>query len=126
MSSPAGYPRTCFFFGHDDVQALSHDVVRDAIKPGGHFVGQFLGPNDDWAGGEALIHSIDDLPSLFDGWEIVDQDRAMLVDFGLAEMHLARGEREKALARYWSVLVKAPDNVRARQRIAEIEKAGKK
>ena len=44
------------------------------------------------------------------------------IDFGLAEMHLARGEREKALARYRAVLDKAPDHVRARQRIAEIEK----
>ncbi len=34
VSKPAGYPRTCFFFGHDDVQALSHEVVRDAIKLG--------------------------------------------------------------------------------------------
>jgi tellurite methyltransferase len=48
------------------------EKVTSAIQPGGFFVGQFLGPNDDWAGGECLIHSIDDLPALFDGWEILD------------------------------------------------------
>lgn len=52
--------------------------------------------------------------------------RSTAIDLEIAEMHLARGEGEKALARYWSVLVNAPDNVRARQRIAEIEKAVKK
>jgi hypothetical protein len=33
-SSPAGYPRTCFWFGHDDPQQLTHDAVRDAILVG--------------------------------------------------------------------------------------------
>ena len=33
-SSPVGYPRTCFWFGHDDPQQLSHEAVRDAILVG--------------------------------------------------------------------------------------------
>ncbi len=34
-SSPVGYPRTCFNFGHDDPKQLSLDAVRDAILAGG-------------------------------------------------------------------------------------------
>lgn len=33
-SSPVGYPRTCFPFGHDDPQQLSHEAVRDQILAG--------------------------------------------------------------------------------------------
>ena len=43
--------------------------IRGAIRPGGHFVGQFLGPDDDWAAA-CLVHSIDDVENLATGWEI--------------------------------------------------------
>jgi hypothetical protein len=33
-SKPAGYPRTCMYFGHDDLQQLSHEDVRDSIIAG--------------------------------------------------------------------------------------------
>src|SRR5690606_37521611 len=33
-TSPAGYPRTCFYFGHDDPQALSDLLIRDAVLSG--------------------------------------------------------------------------------------------
>ena len=33
-SKPAGYPRTCFMFGHDDPHQLSHEAVRDAVLEG--------------------------------------------------------------------------------------------
>ena len=48
--------------------------------------------------------------------------KSSAIDFQIAEMHLVRGEREKALARYRAVLEKAPNHALARQRIAEIEK----
>ena len=48
--------------------------------------------------------------------------RSTAIDFEIGEMHLVRGEREKALARYRAVLEKAPGHARARQRIAEIGK----
>jgi tetratricopeptide (TPR) repeat protein len=44
------------------------------------------------------------------------------IDFTIAEIHLQRGERDKALARYRVSLEKAPDNPRAKARIAELEK----
>jgi hypothetical protein len=34
ISSPAGYPRTCFHFGHDDPQQLSDLAIRDAVLGG--------------------------------------------------------------------------------------------
>jgi tetratricopeptide (TPR) repeat protein len=44
------------------------------------------------------------------------------IDFLIAELHLAQGEREKALASYRRTLEKAPQHAGAKQRIAEIEK----
>lgn len=56
-TSPAGYPRTCFWFGHDDPQALSHDDVRDGILSGDSVVSGGLsmtvrGPADAHPGAE--------------------------------------------------------------------------
>lgn len=44
------------------------------------------------------------------------------IDFYLGEMHLARGEKDKALARYRTTLEKAPNHAPAKARIAELEK----
>lgn len=44
------------------------------------------------------------------------------IDFHLGEMHLARGEKDKALARFRLTLEKAPNHTPAKMRIAEIEK----
>lgn len=44
------------------------------------------------------------------------------IDFQIAELQLARGEKEKALARYKMTLQKAPDHVRAKARVEELEK----
>jgi hypothetical protein len=44
------------------------------------------------------------------------------IDFHLGEMHLARGERDKALVRYRAALEKAPNYTPAKMRIAEIDK----
>jgi tetratricopeptide (TPR) repeat protein len=44
------------------------------------------------------------------------------IDFALGQLHETRGERDKAIARYKSVLAKAPDHVRARQRLEALEK----
>src|SRR5215471_1481522 len=44
------------------------------------------------------------------------------VDLQLGELHLARGEKEAALASFRRTLEKAPDNARAKARIAELEK----
>lgn len=51
ISSPAGYPRTCFHFGHDDPQQLSDLAIRDAVLSGDSVVsgGLFMsvrGPGD--------------------------------------------------------------------------------
>jgi len=44
------------------------------------------------------------------------------IDFQIAELYLARDEKDKALQRYKITLAKAPDHVRAKARIAELEK----
>jgi tetratricopeptide (TPR) repeat protein len=44
------------------------------------------------------------------------------IDFQIAELHLQRGERDKALARYKKTLEKAPNHQRAKARVAELEK----
>ena len=44
------------------------------------------------------------------------------IDFLIAELCLAREEKDKALQRYKMTLEKAPDHVRAKARIAELEK----
>ena len=42
------------------------------------------------------------------------------IDFMLGELHRQRGERDKAIVRYRAVLQKAPNNPRAKQRLAEL------
>ena len=37
-TSPVGYPRTCMYFGHDDPQRLSQELVRDALRSGNSVV----------------------------------------------------------------------------------------
>jgi hypothetical protein len=44
------------------------------------------------------------------------------IDFQIAELHLARGDKDKALQRFKTALVKAPDDDRLKARIAELEK----
>jgi Flp pilus assembly protein TadD len=44
------------------------------------------------------------------------------VDLQLGELHLMQGERDQALACFRRTLEKAPDNPRAKARIAELEK----
>jgi len=51
-SSPAGYPRTCFPFGHDDPTALSHVDVRNGIANGTGTVSGGLFMTVDGPGGE--------------------------------------------------------------------------
>jgi SAM-dependent methyltransferase len=46
--------------------------IDRAVIPGGFFVGQFLGPEDDWADQGVLIHTIGEIESLFDEWDIVE------------------------------------------------------
>jgi hypothetical protein len=48
--------------------------------------------------------------------------KSFAIDLQIAELHFVRGDREKALARYRVVLQKSPNDPRAQQRIAEIEK----
>jgi len=47
------------------------------------------------------------------------------IDFQLAELFRGKGERAKAIARYKSALEKSPAHVRAKNRLAELEREGK-
>jgi len=56
-SSPAGYPRTCLKFGHDDPTKLSPEAVRDVLRAGQATVSGGLymtvrGPDGESPGGE--------------------------------------------------------------------------
>lgn len=48
--------------------------------------------------------------------------RSADIDVMIGELHMDRGERDQALARYRKALEKAPNHPRARARIAELEK----
>ena len=48
--------------------------------------------------------------------------KSSAIDYMVAELHLASGDREKALARYRTALEKDPNNRLARQRIDELQK----
>jgi SAM-dependent methyltransferase len=48
------------------------EKIRAAIVPGGYFVGQFLGPEDEWSGQGVLVHTLDEVEGLFEGWEIAE------------------------------------------------------
>ena len=48
--------------------------------------------------------------------------KSAAIDFQIAELHLFRGERDLALARYRKTLEKMPGHTRAKERIAELEK----
>jgi hypothetical protein len=48
--------------------------------------------------------------------------KSAAIDFQIAELQLARGEKDKALARYRMTLQKAPDHPQAKARIEELEK----
>jgi hypothetical protein len=56
-TTPVGYPRTCFVFGHDDPTKLSAEIVRDAVKSGsatisgGLLMTTVAGPNGVGPGG---------------------------------------------------------------------------
>ena len=55
-SSPAGYPRTCLWMGHDDPTLLSPSIVRDGILSGNSTISGGLymmvrGPNGEMPGG---------------------------------------------------------------------------
>jgi hypothetical protein len=62
-SSPVGYPRTCFWFGHDDPTKLSAEIVRDAVKSGastisgGLMITKVEGPGGVRPGGKATAGS---------------------------------------------------------------------
>ena len=65
-SSPVGYPRTCFSFGHDDPRRLTHDAVRDAIVAGSGVISGGLlltvaGPDGEGPGDTlgAGVHTFD-------------------------------------------------------------------
>ncbi|HEY2375047.1 MAG TPA: c-type cytochrome [Gemmatimonadaceae bacterium] len=46
--------------------------------------------------------------------------QAAEIDFMIAELHLQRGEKDKAISRYRAVLEKQPNNARAKQRLIEL------
>ena len=56
-TSPVGYPRTCFPFGHDDPSKLTPETIRDGILQGSATISGGLlmlvqGPNDSGPGAE--------------------------------------------------------------------------
>jgi tellurite methyltransferase len=80
-----------FFLNQEQLEALWPRLVK-SIRPGGLFSGQFLGPNDEWAGkGHALV----------DGASL----RSMLAEFDLIHYDEVDREGQTALgnAKHWHV-----------------------
>lgn len=48
--------------------------VREALRPGGLLLAQFLGPNDDWAVRGCLAHSTSDIDELLKGYEVLHRE----------------------------------------------------
>jgi tellurite methyltransferase len=86
-----------------DPDAFPHlwEEVRTSLVPGGFFVGQFLGPNDDWGDGRCLTHSVSDVEALLDEWAILDISE---------EQHdgVAGAEREPKFWHIISVIARKP------------------
>lgn len=68
----AGY---CLFFLTPTDFARVWPMVRDAVRPGGLIMGQFLGRNDDWAT-RHLAHSRDQVNDLLGGFELLSLEEA--------------------------------------------------
>jgi hypothetical protein len=125
-TSPVGYPRTCFFFGHDDPRELSLEAVRDALLSGASTIsgGALLtvtGPDGELpgdtvpnaAGGVTLIVtvqapgfvSVDTLEVIVNG---VSVDTQPLLPLGAGTAHrfvnLITVSADAAKERSWVVL----------------------
>lgn len=59
-----------FFLNHDAFADLWPRIV-DAIKPGGHFAGQLLGPHDEWADKGHAVFDVDAVRTLFREFDLV-------------------------------------------------------
>lgn len=51
--------------------------VSEAVKPGGQFAGQFLGPNDDWAAPHRSTQDAESVNTLLAGWDVLFCDEVM-------------------------------------------------
>ncbi|MCS6899780.1 MAG: CehA/McbA family metallohydrolase [Myxococcales bacterium] len=69
-TSPVGYPRSCIFFGHDDPEKLSPEILRDGVASGNLVVSGGLtmtvrGPEQQapgqtiWAGNDEVTFTIE-------------------------------------------------------------------
>jgi len=58
-----------FFLGQEDFKE-TWEHIRNALKPGGLFVGEFLGVKDDWAD-QFTAHSHDEVDELLAGWATI-------------------------------------------------------
>jgi len=61
---------TLFFLARDDHAAFWARLVP-AVKPGGLFAGEFLGPNDTWAG-ELTTHTRAQVDTMLEPFEVLD------------------------------------------------------
>lgn len=64
-----------FFLPPEEFAAFWPTVVG-AIRPGGVFVGQFLGPNDDWRDRGYTLHDAAAVRSLMEGFDVLYSEEA--------------------------------------------------
>lgn len=62
------------FFVPPDYFDPTWKKIFDALRPNGLFVGQFLGPHDDWAGDGWTTHTKDEVEKLLENYEILFLD----------------------------------------------------
>lgn len=63
-----------FVESHETLNRMWKDI-RAGLKPGGLFVGEFLGSRDDWAE-LFLTHTASEVTNLLQGWEILHLEEA--------------------------------------------------
>lgn len=64
---------TLFFLPREDLEALWCRLEK-AVRPGGLFAGQFMGPHDDWKDCTHLTRS--EVEAMLDGWEVLHYEEA--------------------------------------------------
>ncbi len=48
--------------------------IEQKLRPNGLFVGQLLGPNDDWSSDQTTSHSSEEVDDLVSGWEVLHRE----------------------------------------------------
>jgi tellurite methyltransferase len=64
-----------FFIESRDALVKTWGQIRGGLKPGGLFIGEFLGLNDDWSD-RCLVNTRSEVEGFLSGWEVIHFEEA--------------------------------------------------